>query len=201
VIHRIGSHSPGIAQEVELAEVLAEFDAPVVGSDGSAYRARACGAEMNDGSRHWMGWVEFVPTDGSSPVRSPRETTQPNRTDAVYWATGLTPIYLEGALERALRPVAIPPPVHAEPAFDAPAPDFVRAEEPAPPAVLDPFSVYEKGEPLLRRQLAAFAPWHLLNIIRAYDLSTEDPVTLERMSGPALIDMIVAAVRRRVRVT
>ena len=36
------------------------------------------------------------------PVQSPRETTQPNLTDLNYWATGLTPVYLEGALARAL---------------------------------------------------------------------------------------------------
>ena len=35
-------------------------------------------------------------------LRSFRETTQPNLTDLRYWATGLTPVYLEGALERIL---------------------------------------------------------------------------------------------------
>jgi hypothetical protein len=57
----------------------------------------------------WEGWIEFIPTDGGAPLRSRRETTQPNRDDAVYWATGLTPVYLEGALERALRPAVRPP--------------------------------------------------------------------------------------------
>ena len=71
--------------------------------DGTAFHARACGEEMSDGL--WQGWLEFEPLEGSSgqPLRSPRETTQPNRTDAVYWATGLTAVYLEGALERALK--------------------------------------------------------------------------------------------------
>ena len=31
-----------------------------------------------------------------------RETTQPNLRALEYWATGLTPAYLEGALDRAL---------------------------------------------------------------------------------------------------
>ena len=71
--------------------------------------------------------------------------------DTVYWATGLTPVYLEGALRRALhplvRPVARPP---AAPAFDGPAPDTI-AESPAVESILNPFSVYRKGEALLRR--------------------------------------------------
>jgi hypothetical protein len=64
------------------------------------YEARAYGAAIDDVL--WEGWVEFVPIDGGPPVRSPRETTQPNRVDTEYWASGLTAVYLEGALIRAL---------------------------------------------------------------------------------------------------
>ena len=35
------------------------------------------------------------------PIATGRETTQPNRTDTEYWATGLSEVYLEGALQRA----------------------------------------------------------------------------------------------------
>jgi hypothetical protein len=183
-----------------MAEVLAEFDYDVVGSDGTVYLARACGGPMDDGTGHWMGWIEFLPQDGSAPVRTARETTQPNRRNTAYWATGLSAVYLEGALRRALEPsIAIEATVPPTPAFDSPAPDFVSGEEPATPAVLDPFSVYEKGEPLLRRQLGALAPWHLLNIISAYDLSFEDPTTLQRLPAVELIDLIVTEVRERVR--
>lgn len=35
--------------------------------------------------------------------RTRRETTQPSRDALRYWATGLEPTYLQGALERALR--------------------------------------------------------------------------------------------------
>jgi hypothetical protein len=34
--------------------------------------------------------------------RSPVETTQPNREALAYWASGIEPVYLEGALERAI---------------------------------------------------------------------------------------------------
>jgi hypothetical protein len=82
-----------------MPEVLLEFSNPVQGADGRVYTARAVGAEMADGL--WHAWLEFSPGDGRDIVATDRETTQPNRTDAAYWASGLTPIYLEGALIRA----------------------------------------------------------------------------------------------------
>ena len=85
--------------QIGMPEVLLQFSTPVPGPDGLAYGARAMGAEMADGL--WHGWIEFS-TDDSDRVTTDRETTQPNRTDTVYWATGLTQIYLEGALIRAL---------------------------------------------------------------------------------------------------
>jgi hypothetical protein len=83
-----------------MAETLLRFQHPVAAPDGTWYEARACGGA--DGSGTWQGWVEFVPLDGGTPICSPRETTQPNRIDTEYWATGLTHVYLEGALQRAL---------------------------------------------------------------------------------------------------
>jgi hypothetical protein len=61
--------------------------------------------------------------------------------------------------------------------------------------VLDPFSVYEKGEALLRRQLAALSAWHLVNIIIDYELSDEPVATLNVTPAPVLIDTIVRRVR------
>jgi hypothetical protein len=49
----------------------------------------------------WEGWLEFQPLDGGLPRRTGRETTQPNRDALIYWASGLEPIYFEGAFERA----------------------------------------------------------------------------------------------------
>src|SRR4051794_15426110 len=82
-----------------MAEVLVQFTDPVI-DHGVAYMARACGARGTDGL--WQGWIEFSPIDGAPPLRSPRETTQPNRDDTMYWATGLSAVYLEGALRRTL---------------------------------------------------------------------------------------------------
>jgi len=144
-----------------------------------------------DDSR-WQGWIEFIPVDGGAALRSARETTQPNRVDTAYWATGLTPVYLEGALDRALTPVSrsIPSPPHP-PLFDGPAAVHTRE------SVLNPFSVYRKGESLLRNQLSALSGWHLVNIIEAYELSQERSSDLAALPEPVLIDVIVSAVQKR----
>jgi hypothetical protein len=176
-----------------VAEVLVQFTDPVVGRDGRAYVARACGAEMPDGL--WQGWIEFEPLAGGIVQRSGRETTQPKREDAIYWATGLTAVYLEGALERALKPHVrlAQEPVAARPAYDGPAEDL--AAPPPAESILNPFSVYRKGEPLLRSQLSALSAWHLVNIVRAHDLSDLDPDVLNAMHAPALVELIVTSVR------
>jgi hypothetical protein len=152
-------------------------------------------------NRQWQGWIEFIPIGGNGIVlRSGRETTQPNRQDTEYWATGLTPLYLKGALHRALTP--LPPrvqPPELKPAYDGPAPYFAEPDVPAAKArdgILNPFSVYEKGELMLRGQLMALSVWHLANIAEAYALVNKgiDPTLLSR---PELVELIVSAVKRR----
>jgi hypothetical protein len=64
-------------------------------------------------------------------------------------------------------------------------------------AILNPYSVYEKGESLLRKELGALSSWHLVNIIQAYRLSAEPLDILNRLSASALADLIVAAVRQQ----
>ena len=178
-----------------MAEVLVEYTDVVITAGAKRYTAQACGAPVASGQ--WQGWLEFTDVDTGESIRSGRETTQPNRTDTVYWATGLTAVYLEGALERALHPaVRARPRNEAKPAFNEPAPDSVP-DGPVPDSILNPFSVYRKGEPLLRRQLAAFSVWHLVNIIRDYELSDLPSPTLNAMHAADLIELIVAAVRLR----
>jgi len=142
----------------------------------------------------WQGWIEFVPSAGD-PVRSARETTQPNRQDTIYWATGVTPVFLQGCLRRtlnpAVRPVARP---FDAPHFDGPADPFVPGA-PVAESILDPFSVYRKGEALLRRQLSALAGWHLVNIIRHYGLSGENSDRLSGRTPAELVEMIIDGVR------
>lgn len=177
-----------------MAEVFVEFAEAITSEDGRNYTARACGRAMPDGK--WEGWIEFLPLGDAEAVRSGRETTQPNRVDTEYWATGLTYVYLEGSLRRALRKPERPatreilPPV-----FEGPAASFAEAS-PATESILDPFSVYRKGEALLRRQLSALAGWHLVNIIKHYGLSTERSAVLNASEPADLVELIIEAVRQ-----
>jgi hypothetical protein len=91
-----------------MSEVLVEFDASLVARDGTRWTPRACGGVADDGL--WEGWIDFASADGTAHVRTPRETEQPNREDLAYWATGLTQVYLEGALRRAIESPRRPSP-------------------------------------------------------------------------------------------
>jgi hypothetical protein len=179
-----------------MAEVLVEFDAVFRGSDGGRYAPRACARVAEDG--RWEGWIEFSDLDTGAVVRSQRETTQPSRADTMYWATGLTRVYLEGALDRALAPARriSPLPVEVEPAFDGPAPLASGVEGPgAPRTVLDPFEVYMQGERVLRQELSALEVDHLRAIIAAYGL--EGGAGAESRVSEVLVEYIVAEVRAR----
>jgi hypothetical protein len=179
-----------------VAEVFIEFAEPVRDADGNVYTAQACGGANADGM--WEGWIEFTPIGSGEPIRTGRETTQPNRQDTEYWASGLTAVFLEGALSRALNPLRrTSARVPAAPLFDGPAPSIRSA--PANESILDPFSVYRKGEALLRRQLAAMSGWHLVNIITAYGLSDADPALLQAQEPADLVELIIAAVRQEAR--
>ena len=183
-----------------MAEILAVFATPVAGRNGLFYTARACGSKAADGL--WHGWVEFTSVGGGSTIRSPRETTQPNRVDTEYWATGLTPVYLEGALQRALSgPPPLRTPRDERPAFEAPMRTARHSATGSRDAALDPFSVYAKGETLLRKQLGALSEWHLVNIAVAYDLTDEPVQSLNQQSAAYLIELIVRRVRDRADLT
>jgi hypothetical protein len=183
-----------------VAEVLVVFPKSLVGADGVRYNAQAAGTPNSAGQ--WEGWIEFVPLGGGDPLRTARETTQPNRTDAVYWARGLTTVYLEGALERALKSLVRRVTVTPQPVFDEPLPNRVsvemaEVEVPEVEAALDPFEVYRNGETVLRRRLSAFEAWHLVNIIVKYRLSGSASSVLELLPASDLIDIIVGGVRER----
>jgi hypothetical protein len=68
--------------------------------DGRWYRPRAYANPRSDS--RWDGWLVFVPLAGGQAIATDRETTQATRADVALWAAGLGPVYLDGALERAL---------------------------------------------------------------------------------------------------
>lgn len=83
-----------------MTELIHEHSTRVKGEDGTTYVVHIYGEERLDGT--WEAWLEFHPTDARKGVfRTEQETSQPNRAAVEYWALGLEPIYLEGALARA----------------------------------------------------------------------------------------------------
>jgi hypothetical protein len=100
------------------------------------------------------------------PMRTPRETEQPNRADLLYWAEGLSG-RIRGALRRAIDAVTAQPVTrgHRPSAFAGP----------AAPAILSPFATTVSstrsprtcGVRLLRQQLSALSRDHLLTLIDA----------------------------------
>ena len=82
------------------SELIQQYAGEIRGGGGRLYTAEVRGVRRDDGT--WEGRIVFRPTDGTSPVLSTdRETTQPDREALAYWATGLEPLYFDGALARA----------------------------------------------------------------------------------------------------
>ena len=70
--------------------------------DGRVFRPRLYGDPQTDGS--WAGWVIFFPVPAGVAIAPPTpETIQRTLAALQAWSTGLTAVYLEGVLERALR--------------------------------------------------------------------------------------------------
>ena len=81
------------------AMLIREHPTKIIDGD-TTYVVQICGEERIDGT--WEGWLEFHATDINQPMlRTEQETSQPNRAAIEYWADGLEPIYIEGALARA----------------------------------------------------------------------------------------------------
>jgi hypothetical protein len=179
-----------------MAEVLVQFTTPVISEDGHLYMPQACGGISENGL--WEGWIEFTSENTGEVVRSARETTQPNRNDTLYWAKGLTEVYLEGALKRALgTPVPVPAPDEFVPSnFPGPATGRPLTTGGAAQVVLDPINTYAQGEDLLRKQLSALSRDNLINIVKAYRLDLG--AGHEAFTHPKLVDGIVSAVKQRV---
>jgi hypothetical protein len=181
-----------------MAELLVSFTEPTRSKTGELYWGRALGRPMDD--RMWEGWVEFTLNGDDTVVSTSRETEQPNRADLVYWAQGLSAAYLEGALDRALRPAPQPP--------ESTPRRFVPRAPRSTPArgnvamrsrvVLDPFQTYAEGEQLLRSQLHALSHDHLQNIVEAYGFTDDgNPDWARTASDEELAEHIVSSVRKR----
>ena len=74
-----------------------EFATRVMTEDGRVYSVSAYARPRGN---DWIGWLVFRADDGTE-ITTDRETTQPDRRAVEYWASGLEPVYLDGALSRA----------------------------------------------------------------------------------------------------
>jgi hypothetical protein len=179
-----------------MAELLASYPEPVIDESGR-YQARAVGRQAEDGM--WDGWLEFESLDGDGPVVvGPVESRQPEPHDLTYWANGLTPVFLEGALKRARHPLTVRVRVPQAPASSAPAPRMhtFTVGPPRPDAVLDPFESGARNLDVLRQQLGALNRPRLLNTIAAYDLNPGGE-EISWMSDAQLVTFIVTATEVR----
>ena len=97
-------------------ELIRTYPNVVLETDGRVFACASYGRQRADG--RCEGRIVFFPLDGGSAVATDRETTQPRRASLEYWADGLIPTFLQGALARALRrgpdaTLDLPPPPSA----------------------------------------------------------------------------------------
>jgi len=83
----------------EMFERIQQYN--LINAGGRIYRPRAYADARADGT--WDGWLVFFPVGGGPAIATERETTQATSQALTVWAAGLTPVYLEGALARALQ--------------------------------------------------------------------------------------------------
>ncbi len=81
----------------EIWIAVATLPTPFRAADGVEYRVVVEGIPRLEGT--WAGRIAFVAEEQRRCTV--QETSQPNRQALEYWATGLEPIYLEGAFGRA----------------------------------------------------------------------------------------------------
>lgn len=181
-----------------MAEVLAAYAVPVR-DHRESFRARSIGRRADDGM--WEGWLEFVRVGASSHVQvGSVESRQAERGHLLYWARGLTLVYLEGALGRARTRLILPSTASAaRPASNAPAPrPGVLPHSALPHAVLDPFKAGARNLRVLEQQLRALNRPRLLNIVAAHGLNGAGE-NLMWMSDAQLAHFIVIAVETQLR--
>jgi hypothetical protein len=74
---------------------------PLMSHTGRVFRPRAYAEAQSDG--RWAGWLVFFPVNGGTAIAADRETTQSNFGALVHWAENVSTVYLEGALDRAVK--------------------------------------------------------------------------------------------------
>lgn len=88
-----------------------QFERPIREGSGDTFLVFVQGRSRPHDT--WEGWLVFERQRDARRFSTPVETTQPDANAVLYWASGLTDTYLEGALDRALS-VSIAPRSMAE---------------------------------------------------------------------------------------
>jgi hypothetical protein len=83
-----------------LIQFVRQYTPILRGPTGETFVARAYMDRQPRGL--WEAWLVFFSLTAGTALATDRETTQGKREHVLYWATGLGPTYLQGALERAL---------------------------------------------------------------------------------------------------
>jgi hypothetical protein len=81
-------------------QLVRQYGTVVDAAGFGVYHARAYGELQADG--WWDGWLVFFPFGDGTAVATDRETTQSTFAGLARWSATIDPVYLEGALERAL---------------------------------------------------------------------------------------------------
>lgn len=89
-----------------MSEIIQEYS-DVFAAEGRDYIVRAIGLQRDANS--WIGFFRFVDKVSGQSYDTPPETTQPNREALLYWASGIEPVYFDGAWERARAAAATSP--------------------------------------------------------------------------------------------
>ena len=97
-----------------MERLLQEFERRITDNTGTIYRVFLYGRSRPADT--WVGWLVFERISDGTRFSTDVETTQPNAQAVVYWATGLTDAYFDGALARAVRPRKIVSPLPVIPA-------------------------------------------------------------------------------------
>ena len=85
-----------------MERLLQQFEQAIRDTTGASYRVYLHGRSRP--ANTWQGWLVFERLSDGQRFATDVETTQPNAEAIVYWATGLSGTYFDGALSRALRP-------------------------------------------------------------------------------------------------
>jgi len=86
-----------------MTRILQQFEQTVQDAAGITYNIHLYGRSR--ASDTWQGWLEFERATDGRRFSTDVETTQPNAEALLYWSTGLSHAYFEGALDRALHSV------------------------------------------------------------------------------------------------